>query len=192
MNLRWVGIALLWIGFFAGSFFAVCQTEIKGNAWMTIPWLYYGLSAVVCGVGIVLIRSQEKAEAGQSEETENKMGLLWERLNQLSDEVGSLKKSAPKANPHEISDTIEQRCNPLYNDFADHREGLTRRFGLDEFADIMTAFASAERYTNRAWSASADGYRDEAVASLETAHSFLDQAIERFKQASVEHKYALK
>ena len=184
MILRWVGIALLWIGFFIGSYFAVCQTEIKDNPWMTIPWIYYGLSVVICVFGIVLIRSQSSDDASQSEETETKIDLLWERLSSLDAEIGQLKKSAKDTIPHEISETIEERCTPLYNEFADHRYGLSQRYGLDVFADIMTAFASAERYTNRAWSASADGYRDEAVDSLETAHIYLQQAVSKLKEVS--------
>ena len=38
----------------------------------------------------------------------------------------------------------------------------------------MSAFAAAERYLNRVWSASADGYRDEV-------NLYLDRACDQFK-----------
>lgn len=127
-----------------------------------------------------MIRSQKPSDAEHLSDTENRIDILWDRLNQLQVLVGNLAKTAAKLPPNEISDEIDDKCSPLYSEFADNRNGLTQRFGLDVFADIMTDFASAERYTNRAWSAAADGYRDEAVNSLEIAHVYLQQAIEKF------------
>jgi hypothetical protein len=43
-------------------------------------------------------------------------------------------------------------------------------------ADIMSEFAAGERYINRVWSASADGYDGEAT-------SYLNRAAEQFKHA---------
>jgi len=49
-------------------------------------------------------------------------------------------------------------------------------YGLQSYADLMSAFACGERYVNRAWSASADGYIDEVRASLDTALAQLTKA----------------
>ncbi len=57
--------------------------------------------------------------------------------------------------------------------FADSRQALVKRFGLEVYADVMTEFASAERYVNRSWSAAADGYVDEVAASLARANKHL-------------------
>ena len=50
------------------------------------------------------------------------------------------------------------------------------QFGLEAYARVMTRFASAERNINRAWSASADGYRDEVVRCLHDAANLLEAA----------------
>ncbi len=42
-------------------------------------------------------------------------------------------------------------------------------FGLQTYADIMSDFAAGERYVNRVWSTSADGYGEEARRYLERA-----------------------
>ena len=42
-------------------------------------------------------------------------------------------------------------------------------YGLQVYADIMSNFATGERYINRVWSASADGYENEAATYLEKA-----------------------
>jgi hypothetical protein len=42
-------------------------------------------------------------------------------------------------------------------------------YGLDAYGEVMGLFASAERYLNRTWSASADGYVDEVDSALQKA-----------------------
>ena len=46
---------------------------------------------------------------------------------------------------------------------------MVHLFGLQVYADVMSAFAAGERYVNRVWSASADGYRHEAITYLHKA-----------------------
>lgn len=49
-------------------------------------------------------------------------------------------------------------------------------FGLQSNADVMSAFAAGERYINRVWSASTDGYVDEV-------RNYLNRATEQFREA---------
>jgi hypothetical protein len=56
------------------------------------------------------------------------------------------------------------------------RKSIAHRFGLQAYADVMNPFAAGERYINRVWSASTDGYIDEA-------HTYLDMAREQFDEA---------
>jgi len=53
--------------------------------------------------------------------------------------------------------------------FVDARESIAHRYGLAAYGDVMTRFAAGERYLNRVWSASADGYIDEVNEYLEKA-----------------------
>lgn len=46
---------------------------------------------------------------------------------------------------------------------------MVHLFGLQTYADIMSNFAAGERYINRVWSASADGYDEEADIYLKKA-----------------------
>ena len=63
--------------------------------------------------------------------------------------------------------------------FVDARETMIPRIGLQSYADVMSAFAGSERLINRAWSASADGYADEAL-------DFLDKTEEQFVEAKAQ------
>jgi hypothetical protein len=56
------------------------------------------------------------------------------------------------------------------------RESMKNLFGLQAYADAMGAFAAGERYINRVWSASTDGYVDEA-------HNYLDRSTQQFREA---------
>ena len=54
-------------------------------------------------------------------------------------------------------------------DFVEARTALIHTYSMQHYADLMTDFAIAERYVNRAWCASADGYIDEVASSLDLA-----------------------
>ncbi|HMB54361.1 MAG TPA: hypothetical protein VKU40_13665, partial [Thermoanaerobaculia bacterium] len=60
--------------------------------------------------------------------------------------------------------------------FAEARESIAYRYGLAAYGEVMSHFASGERYLNRVWSASTDGYIDEA-------HDYLVRAKEQFEEA---------
>ena len=44
-------------------------------------------------------------------------------------------------------------------------------FGMQNYADVMSNFAAGERYINRVWSASTDGYVDEVGCTWKGAGS---------------------
>lgn len=74
---------------------------------------------------------------------------------------------------------IDGRCVPVLAEFAEGRNVIAHRFGTPAYAEVMTEFASGERYLNRAWSAAADGYVDEVERSITAAQSFFRAARER-------------
>ncbi|MGB5626604.1 MAG: hypothetical protein WBM61_12775, partial [Woeseiaceae bacterium] len=55
---------------------------------------------------------------------------------------------------------------------------------LQTYADIMSSFAAGERYINRVWSASADGYDEEATAYLKKAAAQFVEAEELLTNAA--------
>jgi len=71
---------------------------------------------------------------------------------------------------------IDRLLREDLNDFANARESMKYVFGLQNYADVMSAFAAGERYINRVWSASTDGYVDEV-------HNYLERATQQFREA---------
>ena len=96
--------------------------------------------------------------------------------------MGALRSQVAIAEPGDVTAYIDDNLVELFADFGDARNALIQQFGLSGFADVMTQFASGERFVNRAWSASADGYMDEASASLERAESHLQRAQQQMQE----------
>ena len=88
------------------------------------------------------------------------------------------------ADPAGIRDSIDLKLRNDLRRFADARESMVHLFGLQVYADIMSNFAAGERYINRVWSASADGYAEEATAYLGKAATQFGEAQRQLQQAS--------
>jgi hypothetical protein len=68
--------------------------------------------------------------------------------------------------------------------FVDARESMVHLFGLQAYADIMSHFAAGERYINRVWSSSADGYDVEAARYLGKAEEQFADAQKQLNEAA--------
>ena len=66
--------------------------------------------------------------------------------------------------------------------FVTARKSLAHAYGLQEYAEIMSHFASGERYINRLWSASVDGYADEVSEYLTRAQTQFTEALNKILQ----------
>ena len=60
-------------------------------------------------------------------------------------------------------------------------------FGIQNYADVMSNFAAGERYINRVWSASTDGYVDEVREYLERAHKQFTEGRRHFSELMAAH-----
>jgi hypothetical protein len=175
--MRLMGHLLLWAGFLAAAFASVCRLENADSKWQTIPWVWYGLSMIVGIVGIVLLRNANLEADADDERTGVEYSVVQRSLDTVASIVSGLSETRPQI-PSEVLRCIDDQCAQPLSDFADARQALVKRFGLKVYADVMTEFASAERYVNRTWSAAADGYVDEVAASLDRANHHLQNARE--------------
>ena len=77
---------------------------------------------------------------------------------------------------YDLRHRIDQTFLEDLDTFVVARESIAHSHGLQAYAEIMNHFAAGERYLNRVWSASTDGYIDEC-------HTYLDKASEQFEEA---------
>ena len=71
------------------------------------------------------------------------------------------------------------------NTFVEARKSIIHRFDMQSYADLMNHFAAAERYLNRSWSASADGYIDESYTYIAKAAEQFEVTKQHFDKLSL-------
>ncbi|PAY16837.1 hypothetical protein CKO51_24690 [Rhodopirellula sp. SM50] len=165
----------MWFGFLGGAFASVSQLELQDDKWATVPWLWYAASMGVGVVGIVLLRRAKREDHHDHDKTDAEYSVITSSLAELSIAVETLCQNSQHP-PADTLQFIDDRCAEPLSEFADSRQALVKRFGISVYADVMTEFASAERYVNRSWSAAADGYVDEVDKSIRRAHQHLTNA----------------
>jgi len=169
MNNERIGFGLVIASFLGGAFLAALHPR-------EIDWLYF-LPVLAAGVvGVVTLRRARHASASASHVmADNRRALeqSLERINQGLEWMDGNRDSIP---PHELRFEIDRRFRDDLSAFADARMTMAHLYGLQAYADIMSHFAAGERYLNRIWSASADGYRDEALTYIGKAHRQFEDA----------------
>jgi hypothetical protein len=169
--LRLVGHILLWAGFFAGSFLAVQNAELAEDKWSTVKWPWYALALGVGISGVVVLRMTQRQATTHAHKLEDDLATINSSVEILTNKLNDLKHEQAKVSVGSLLHFIDDEMMPHLGDFADARESLIHTYGMQHYAEVMTDFATGERNINRAWSASADGYVDEAWASLDRAHA---------------------
>ncbi|MFK7736240.1 MAG: hypothetical protein AB8B50_09440 [Pirellulaceae bacterium] len=171
------GQLFLWLGFLGGSFATVLRKEIPDAPWQTIPWMMYGCSLLVGGIGVVMLRSEKASQAEADGDSDAGFAVVKEQLKKAAKAVATLQQNLDEMTCEEVLDYIDENCVPPCTEFADSRMVISQRYGNAKYAEVMTEFASGERYVNRTWSAAADGYVDEVEVSASHAHTFFQAAV---------------
>ena len=199
------GQVFLWAGFLSGALATVYYAPRKGveyvkgltpefamehgfdlpdlsgvavpeEGWELIPWTWYLISVATSVGGIVMLRIGKKSDGQKSEKTEANLVEMENNLSRLIENVKQLRSETESLPPSQIAKRIDDVMADDFRRFADGRDSITAEYGLDVFADVMTQFAAGERAINRAWSASADGYIDEAENCIERGQQMLQAA----------------
>lgn len=176
--LRTTGHVLLWLGFLAGSFITVRHTEVAGDKWSTIQWPLYALAVGVGLAGVALLRFSAHRTSTHADKLEADIQTLETCVKQLLAALQGMHQNQHQTNVYDVRLQIDDRLMERIIAFVDARQSLVHSYGLQAYTQIMTDFSLGERYLNRAWSASADGYIDEVWSSLDRAQAKLE-AVDR-------------
>ena len=175
--MKTIGFLLLIAGFLLAAYTTALDIETTAWAWF-VPAALLGMA----GVGIIKhdargdARSESVLSANRQELTESLGNIV-----KVMDDIGARKQSI---DIDALRDEIDRRLRTDLRRFADARESMIHLYSLQTYADIMSEFAAGERYLNRVWSASADGYEEEAHAYLERAAAQFRHAVEQLGVAS--------
>ncbi|NIM01499.1 MAG: hypothetical protein GTN89_11730 [Acidobacteria bacterium] len=178
--MRAIGFFLMTAGFLAGTLVAAQTAE------NTVEWSYFIPAVVVAIIGIVLSRlgAQREAEATAAEGAG--MQALREAIDRVVTNIRQLDQEGETLDPYAVHGRIDELFVEDLNLFADNRQQIATTYGLQPYAEVMNDFAAGERYLNRVWSASVDGYIDEIRAYLSKARTQFEQtrsSLERLEQS---------
>lgn len=153
---------LLVIGFIFAALVAVLDvTEVN--------WLLFAAPLAVGFFGVIWHRRRLHALSSHGEVVTGNLTTLEQALSNIVRNLEPLVAKRDELPAHEARFEIDRLFRDDLTNFAEAREAMGHAFGLQAYADIMSSFAAGERYINRVWSASADGYVDEVNAYLERA-----------------------
>ena len=161
-----------------GAAIGVARTDPSVDGWVKSFQVHVPMTLVslaVLGAGIVLQRrlaretAKEQAGGGQFK-------IAHGSLHKVHDQIDRLGAEAPQLDLDRLHQRLDAMQTGPVTDFIDNRDTITNVYGLAVYAAVMGPFAQGERCLNRAWSASTDGYKDEAVESVRRAQPFLAEA----------------
>ena len=162
-----VGIILAIVG--------ASKAPAEGSAWPdTVPVFLAG--ALLAAVGLALWRrataATARAEAASSESANDPYALLSgiiEPINALKDDLDGLDAQT-------LGARIDELLNEFVLPFAEVRQVLVNRLGMEKGAEVLVVVAFGERLLNRVWTAAADGHLPEAKACFPEAYEAFTEA----------------
>ncbi|HEY5775208.1 MAG TPA: hypothetical protein VIS57_03910 [Xanthomonadales bacterium] len=170
MNTKTISLFIIMAAFLAGAFISVLHpTEINWT-WF-VPVLAVGLAA------LFVYRKAHHIEAKSSHRLSGNLQILEASLANILGNLETLNADSQNLPVYEARFEIDRLLREDLNNFANARESMKHVFGLQHYAEVMSAFAAGERYINRVWSASTDGYIDEV-------RNYIDRAAQQFRDAS--------
>lgn len=166
--MKTLGYPLIILGFLAGALTAVVDKE-------QIRWGYFVAALAAGAAGVVLVRIGHRRHSRLEGRLASNMQTLEASLGRIVENMTGLNAEKQSVNAYDVRNRIDELFADDLTAFVEARESIAHTHSLSAYADVMSSFAAGERYLNRVWSASADGYVDEVDA-------YLEKALEQFAQ----------
>ena len=171
-----LGYFLVVAGFLGGAFATSLDVQ-------NVDWMLFGVTAAAGMIGLIIYKQQVGALARSESVLETNRVELRESIANVVEDLRSINEGELTRGAV-LRDRIDLKLREDLRRFADARESMVHLFGLQTYADIMSNFAAGERYINRVWSASADGYDEEADTYLKKAAEQFDEAKKQLLKAA--------
>lgn len=175
--MKTIGFLFLIAGFLLAAYSTALDIE-------TTAWSWFIPAALVGIAGVVILKRDARGEARSETVLSANRQELTESLGNIVRAIDDIDSRKDRIDIDALRDEIDSRLRTDLRRFADARESMIHLFSLQTYADIMSEFAAGERYINRVWSASADGYTEEAHAYLERAGAQFRHALGQLGAAS--------
>jgi hypothetical protein len=172
--MKYLGYLLIVVGFLWGAFLTVERPEGVNSG------LY--LTALAIGVvGVITARLAVRAEARDETLLQANIATIESSLAAISEDAERLDIEKESINVYDLRHVIDQTFPEHISAFVEARESIAHSYGLKAYAEVMNRFATGERYLNRVWSASTDGYQPEAWEYISRCRAQFEDALETFR-----------
>jgi len=169
------GFILLALGFILSALVAVVDKE-------TVNWVLFIPAMAVGVVGVILLRVSIKKHKKGASKVGADIENIEKSLTNIIQNMTAFNRDKENINVYDIHGKIDEIFMDDIETFLEARESIIHQYDMQSYADLMNHFAAGERYLNRSWSASADGYVDESKASIEKALEQFSIAKDHFLQ----------
>lgn len=169
-----LGYIIITVAFLEGALIAVLD-ELK------VQWLYFSGAIILGIVGVILVRLYELKSSRSDKRVAMNLQDIKTSLIRIVENITNLNAQKKSINAYDMRHRIDELFSEDLNTFIEARESLAHAYGLQVYANVMSHFASGERYLNRVWSASTDGYIDEVSAYLERAQLQFSEALSKIR-----------
>lgn len=166
--MRTLGFVLLTLAFLTGALAAVWDKD-------TVAWPAYSPALGLGIVGVILLHLGHRRVHRAVDRVAAGLDRARTCLDRIVGALAEIESQAATMSPYDVRVVIDRDLADDVAGFVEARTAIAHVHGLHAYATVMSDFAAAERYLNRAWSASADGYVDEVRAAL-------TESLERFRR----------
>ncbi|MEK7993071.1 MAG: hypothetical protein AAB403_04635 [Planctomycetota bacterium] len=173
-----LGYLMITTGFLAGSLVAILDKE-------NVQWCYFAAALGVGAAGIVLVRAERHRVSRSEGKLAVSVQAVEASLSRIVENISQLNAQKHSINTSDTRHRIDELLAGDLAAFVNKRESIAHVHGLSAYADIMSYFAAGERYLNRVWSASADGYVDEVNAYLDKAQAQFVESLDKIHRLNL-------
>ncbi len=166
--MRLLGFLMVTVGFIAAALAAVVETD-------TVRWLWYIPALALGAAGVAIIRMDVAKHTKAVHYVAANIETIEASLRRIAANISTLDAEKQSIDTYDVRHRIDDLFIDDLEMFVEARQSIAHRYGLAAYGEIMTTFAAGERYLNRVWSASADGYIDEV-------HEYLAKAKDQFAE----------
>lgn len=171
-----VGYTMITLGFILAALVSVQDSR------NTVSWGKYLPAFLLGSAGVVIIRIAKRRKTMESDSRGDDLETLAGAIGRIVVNITDLNAEKESLATGDFHSRIDRLFRSDLDAFAEARESIAQRFGLEAYAAVMNEFAAGERYLNRVWSASVDGYADEVCAYVERAKEQFERTLGALKE----------
>lgn len=173
--MKTLGLIMVIASFLTGAFLSVLDPR-------QVEWGYMIPVLLLGAVGLGIYRKVQREESRAGDRLAGNIDVLGKSLNNILTNLNALDERGDGLPVYEARFEIDRLFRDDLNNFAEARESMIHIFGMQNYADVMSNFAAGERYINRVWSASTDGYVDEVRMYLARARNQFAEGHQHFNE----------